>query len=167
MNTIGSRNSTTLPVRRGRSVAFAMHLPLGRYHSLPSEQRLEIGLRLVCRGLVARAICAVTRPEIIAEIRALLVLDFLGDRLATALRDGRVVELTHQADVQLGATGGALVCPPQRQRELRERRAALPAAQRVAHPGVPPSPRTGSGRRAGVRNQSALATTLGAAGSAS
>src|SRR4029453_8631031 len=114
-----------VPVRGVRSIGLVMHLTLCASRSLPPEERLELRARLVRRGTVVRPPGTLGRTEIIAEIGALLVLDFLGNRLAAALRHGGVVELAHAADVQLRPARPALVGAPQRQRELGQRCAAF------------------------------------------
>ncbi len=73
------------------------------------------------------------RLEVIAEVGAGLVADFLGGGFAALLRQaGREVH-AQAADVQLGAAGRALIPAQQRQRQLRQRRAAFPAQQAVVH----------------------------------
>ena len=67
------------------------------------------------------------RLEVVAEVRAFLVLHFLSDGLTAMLRDRSAVPLAQLADMQLGAALAAFFQPPQRQRVVRERMTAFPA----------------------------------------
>lgn len=79
---------------------------------------------------------ALAWPEVIAEVRVLLVAHFLRGGFATMFRDTRVVLDTQPAYVKLRAARGALIEAQQRQRERRERCATLPAYEVVGHRGT-------------------------------
>src|SRR6185312_10098202 len=75
------------------------------------------------------------RLEVIAEVRASLVADFLGRRFPAVLGDARVVVDAHAANVQLRAAFRAFVQSAQRQAQGCQRSAAFPADQIVCHGG--------------------------------
>src|SRR6185437_2633795 len=75
------------------------------------------------------------RLEVIAEVRASLVADFLGRRFPAVFGDARVVVDAHAANVQLRTAFRAFVQSAQRQAQGRQRSAAFPANQIVCHGG--------------------------------
>jgi len=70
--------------------------------------------------------------EVIAELAWVLFADLFRGWLAAMLRNPRVVVNAHLADVQLGAALGTFVQAPQRQAQMGQRSAAIPADQVVA-----------------------------------
>src|SRR5690606_29235073 len=78
----------------------------------PAEQRVELGLSPLGRALRPARVGIRSRPAIIAEVRAFLVPDFLGGRLAAVLGNGRAVPLAQLTDVQLRSALLAFVEPP-------------------------------------------------------
>src|SRR5579862_2740465 len=98
-----------------------------------AEQPLELVTRLVDFGCVGRYVGRGARLVVVAEIGASLVAYLLCGRFAAVFRDPRIVVDAHATDMQLRAALRAFIEPAQRQGELRECRAALPAHQIVSH----------------------------------
>src|SRR5690349_15787027 len=86
--------------------------PTARLPALFLEEVLQLGARAVRRADIAFHVNVRPRLEVVAEIRALLVFDFLRDGLAAVLRNAGAVPLAQFADVQLRATRAALFEPP-------------------------------------------------------
>ncbi len=101
--------------------------------SLLPEQPLQLRLSLIHFPRVGSRVGARPGLEVIAEVRLRLVADFLRRGLAAMLCNARVVLDAHLAHVQLGTALGALVEPPQRQTQMRQRSTAIPADEVVTH----------------------------------
>jgi hypothetical protein len=120
-------NRIRLPPQRTDNVVAVV----GR--SLLPEEPFQLRLGLVHFARVGRSVGTRAGLEVIAEVRLRLVGDFLCRGLAAMLCNARIVFDAHLAHVQLGTALGALVEPPQRQTQMRQRGTAIPADEVVAH----------------------------------
>jgi hypothetical protein len=94
-----------------------------------AEERVQARSGLLRRGRDGPRPCVGAWLKITAEIRVLLVLHYVGNRLTTAIGYAGVKEFTQTADMQIRMTRRALGQPRQRQRLTVERSAAFPADQ--------------------------------------
>ncbi len=74
-----------------------------------------------------------SRLEVVAEIRAQLVADFLRNRFAALLGDCRVMEFAELTNMQRCVTALAFVGTRKGKRQRRKRRTASPANKIVSH----------------------------------